>query len=57
MGMREPDISPDGLWIVFSANNNAAKLDIYLMRINGAEMTPLILDEANDFDPEWRPLP
>ncbi len=57
MGMREADVSPDGHWIVFSANNNAARLDIYLMRINGAELTPLILDEANDFDPDWQPVP
>lgn len=58
LGMREADISPDGLWIVFSGNSSAANLDIYIMRVNGAELTPLVLDEAaNDFDPAWQPLP
>ena len=35
-----------------------ASLDIYIMRMNGAEMTPLVVDEsANDFDPAWQPVP
>ena len=56
--MREADLSPDGLWIVFSGNSDSQNLDIYIMRVNGAEITPLILDEnANDFDPAWQPEP
>jgi Tol biopolymer transport system component len=54
-GMREADISPDGLWIVFSSNTDPSNLDIYMMRVNGAEMTPLVVNESNDFDPAWRP--
>ena len=58
LGMREADLSPDGLWIVFSGNSDSQNLDIYIMRVNGAEITPLILDEnANDFDPAWQPEP
>jgi Tol biopolymer transport system component len=57
LGMREADISPDGHWIVFSANSNPDALDLYIMRINGAEMTGIVLDGSNDFDPAWSPLP
>jgi predicted Ser/Thr protein kinase len=58
MGMREADLSPDGLWVVFSGNSNANQLDIYIMRINGAELTPLVVDAStNDFDPAWQPVP
>ena len=58
LGMREADISPDGLWVVFSANSDPSSLDIYIMRVNGAEITPLVVDQnANDFDPAWQPVP
>ena len=54
-GMREADFSPDGLWIVFAMNTDPANLDIYMMRVNGSEMTPLVVSDSNDFDPAWRP--
>jgi len=54
-GMREPDFSSDGLWIVFASNSDPNNLDIYIMRVNGAELTPLVVDPANDFDPAWKP--
>nr|NIW47327.1 hypothetical protein [Gammaproteobacteria bacterium] len=54
-GKREPDFSPDGLWIVFSRYSDSADLDIYMMRMNGVDITPLVVSEFNDFDPAWRP--
>jgi serine/threonine protein kinase len=54
-GMRETDFSPDGQWIVFSSNPDFGDLDIYLMRVNGSELTQLTTNEAEDFDPAWRP--
>jgi Tol biopolymer transport system component len=58
LGMREADLSPDGLWIVFSGGSNPQDLDVYIMRVNGAEMEAIILDDgANDFDPAWQPTP
>ncbi|MGD2027831.1 MAG: hypothetical protein PVI99_08445, partial [Anaerolineales bacterium] len=57
MGMREPDISPDGLWVVFSGNTTPSNLDIYIMRVNGSDLTLLVSDPASEFDPAWRPQP
>jgi Tol biopolymer transport system component len=58
LGMREADLSPDGMWIVFSANSNPESLDLYIMRVNGAEITPIVITQnANDFDPSWGPMP
>jgi serine/threonine protein kinase/Tol biopolymer transport system component len=54
-GMREADFSPDGLWIVFSINSDPANLDLFMMRLDGSEMTPLVVNDSNDFDPAWRP--
>ena len=54
-GMREAEFSPDGLWIVFSYNADPNNLDIYLMRVNGSELSPLVENDSNDFDPAWRP--
>jgi serine/threonine protein kinase len=55
-GMREPDVSPDGRWIVFSSNPDFEDLDLYLMRVNGSQITQLTADESEDFDPAWRPI-
>ncbi|MEN8242847.1 MAG: protein kinase [Chloroflexota bacterium] len=54
-GMREADFSPDGRWIVFASNPDFGSLDIYLMRVNGSEITQLTESEGQDFDPAWRP--
>jgi len=54
-GMREADFSPDGLWVVFAMNSDPANLDIYMMRVDGSEITPLVVGDSNDFDPAWRP--
>jgi serine/threonine protein kinase len=54
-GMREPDFSPDGRWVTFASNPDLADLEIYLMRVNGSELTQLTTDDAEDFDPAWRP--
>jgi serine/threonine protein kinase/Tol biopolymer transport system component len=53
--MRETDFSPDGRWITFAANSDYADLEIFLMRVNGSEITQLTTDDAEDFDPAWRP--
>jgi Tol biopolymer transport system component len=53
--MREADFSPDGRWITFASNPDYADLEIFLMRVNGSELTQLTNDDAEDFDPAWRP--
>lgn len=57
MGMREPDISPDGLWVAFTGNTTPSNLDIYIMRVNGSDLTLLVSDPATEFDPAWQPTP
>ena len=42
------------LWIVFAYNADPSNLDIYLMRVNGSELSPLVENDANDFDPAWK---
>jgi Tol biopolymer transport system component len=54
-GMRESELSPDGRWLVFASNPDFEDLDIFLMRVNGSEITQLTTSEFEDFDPVWRP--
>ncbi len=56
-GMREPDISPDGYWLVFTSDPTPNNYDLYLMRINGSELTELLTGDYQDFDPAWKPVP
>lgn len=55
--MREPDLSPDGLWVVFAGGPDSAQTDLYFMRINGSEISQLTEMPSNEFDPVWRPTP
>jgi len=47
---RNPNFSPDSLWIVCSDNG-----DIYRLRTDGSNITQLTQGPANDFDPAWLP--
>ncbi len=53
--MTEVAYSPDGFWIVLRSWV-AGSHDLYLMRSNGVDRQPLVVDAAYDFDPAWRPL-
>ncbi len=53
--MREADYSPDDLWLAFESWPDGPQHDIYLMRMNAGDLTPLTTDPAFDFDPSWRP--
>ncbi len=57
MSMREPDVSPDNYWIIYAGGPDFNNLDLYMMRINGSEITQITEGESNDFDPAWRPTP
>ncbi|MDZ4159826.1 MAG: hypothetical protein U1B80_08550, partial [Anaerolineaceae bacterium] len=47
-------ISPDGYWVIFDAVKEK-NLDIYRMTLNGAMLTRITEDPAQDFDPAWLP--
>lgn len=55
-GMREVDFSSDGEWIVFTSNPDGPNNDIYIMRIDGTELTQLTSFSGFDADPSWRPV-
>ena len=55
--MKEPDISPDGFWVVYTGGPDRLNSDLYMMRINGSGMTQLTDTEYSEFDPTWRPVP
>lgn len=46
--------SLDGYWILFTSWFSGNH-DIYIMRPNGVDKAPLVIDAAYDFDPVWRP--
>jgi TolB protein len=48
------EFSPDGYWLVFQSTQDG-NLDIYRMTRNGANLTRLTDDPAQDFDPAWQP--
>ena len=54
--MREADYSPDDLWLAFESWPEGPQHDIYLMRMNAGDLTPLTTDPAFEFDPSWRPV-
>jgi Tol biopolymer transport system component len=53
--MREAAYSPDGAWIAFESWPEGMNHDIFVMTPNGSARQRLTDDEANNFDPDWRP--
>lgn len=49
--------SPDGFWIAYEGWPNGSNHDIYLMTVNGANITRLTTDPSFEFGPAWRPSP
>jgi serine/threonine-protein kinase len=50
------DYSPDNFWLVFETVQNGSS-DLYLISANGGNLTPLMTETSEDFDPVWRPMP
>jgi len=55
--MNSPDASPDGYWVAFEYWYDGGNHDIYILAMPGANLTRITIDEGNDYDPVWRPLP
>lgn len=51
----EPDISQDGLWIVFESWPEGDNHNIYMFNRSASILIQITLDPAADFDPVWRP--
>jgi hypothetical protein len=49
------NVSQDGEWIVFESWPNGKNHDIFMVTINGTDLTPLTTDPGFDFSPAFRP--
>ncbi len=52
--MKEPMASPDGRWLVFEGWQGDNH-DIYIISVDGAQLSRLTTQGTFDFDPAWRP--
>lgn len=53
-----PSLSPDGKWIVCASNTinkSVENIDIYVMRIDGSQLTQLTYHPGHDLSPVWSP--
>jgi serine/threonine protein kinase/Tol biopolymer transport system component len=50
----DANYSFDGFWLLFTSWFSGNH-DIYIMRANGVDRHPVLVDPAYDFDPVWRP--
>lgn len=53
-------LSPDGRWILFTANTQQKpgvpeNLDIYVVRVDGSQLTQLTYHHGHDLSPVWSP--
>ncbi|MFN8187296.1 MAG: hypothetical protein U0R69_09470 [Gaiellales bacterium] len=53
---RDPAVSPDGLWIVFSSQRSGASR-LYVARADGSGVTRLSDAVAMELQPDWQPAP
>lgn len=51
----DPDIDPTGQWLVYASTRHRETADLYLKRIDGAAVTQLTADPANDVMPAFSP--
>jgi serine/threonine protein kinase len=52
---QNPAFSPDADWILCDGREAGSGLDIYIMMRSGARLTALTDDNADDYQPAWRP--
>jgi Tol biopolymer transport system component len=50
------EYSPDGFWLLFESLGEKNNRDIYIMTVDGNNVSRLSDDPGVDFDPVWRPI-
>ena len=50
-----PGWSPDGTQLVFGATDNSGNTDVYVVGVDGSDLTRLTTDAADDYQPAWSP--
>ncbi len=53
--VEDPQISPDGLWILFEGKSLEENRDIFIATLAGEQRTRVTTDPGIDYDPTWRP--
>jgi len=53
--VEHPNVSPDGLWIIFEGKSPEENRDIFIATSSGEMRTRITTDPGIDFDPVWRP--
>lgn len=51
----DPDVSPDGKWLVFSSTRHSEHPEIYLQRVEGLAVTQLTSEPGDDAFPRFSP--
>jgi eukaryotic-like serine/threonine-protein kinase len=52
----EVNPSPDGYWLAYEGWPSGTNHDIFVMKVNGADVQRLTTDPGWDFGPVWRPM-
>ncbi len=55
LSINNVDFSPDGFWLAFESAGQHGS-NVYYMTVTGAEKHNLTNDQADNFDPAWRPF-
>lgn len=51
----EPDLSPDGRWLVFSTSEEKSPLNLVVMRSDGSEARQITREQGDNYSPHWSP--
>lgn len=49
------DYSPDGFYLTYEGVEESGNVDVFYMTVSGGDKIRLTTDNAQDFDPVWRP--
>lgn len=55
--VEHPQVSPDGLWVLFEGKSADENRDVFVALLSGDQRTRTTADPGIDFDPAWRPVP
>jgi Tol biopolymer transport system component len=51
----EPEVSPDGSWLLYLKRNDSAVAELYVARTDGRDERRVTTSQYGDLDPSWKP--